>query len=382
MKTTALLGAALICLAGCANHQPAKNLAMSTPGFMNQDQTTARQRPNLPITHFIRWNEGDRLQYGLELDYIEGMSQRDYLFEEPNQGLFRPMIAAALKSAGLQAQTDAEARYALQIEFHDLDTAVFGRHFAGKTNATYRIVDRRSGDPVYESNVRSNFIAEYPGLNEDDASFAYNVSAPGVIAATAAFGTFSVYEAGLVELWNNNEKLRNFFGGDTISEVSQGDWNDTYQAYAWVTGVSAISGPALVGLGQLNPLNYVSLQTDPLNYLPLSFSNLDEKQVATRTARFGNLSESGEGSRNAKTRAKQLNTHILAQSLTRFLLDLAQSEDVSLTQLVACKDSEMSSKALIEAVRSRTKLITDDCRGYENRAQQDIRKGVPITAYK
>lgn len=374
-----LLAAALLGLGACANHQPTKEGVMGLPGFMSKTQTIERQRPALPVTHYIRWDSSDRLMHGLELDYISGMSQRDYLFEEPNQGLFRPMLDGALQASGLEAKTAAGARYALQIEFHELKSDAFGRHFAGMTSATYRVVDRRTGQPIYENLIRSNFLAEYPGLNEDDASFAYNVSAPGVIASTAAFGAFTLYEGGLVEVWNNNRKLQNFFGGSSVDELSQAEWNDVYQGYVWTAGVSAISGPALVLLGQLNPLNYVALQTDPANYLPLGWSDLDEKQKAAAATRHGNLSTVGEGSRNARTRAQQLNTHLLAQSLTYFLLDLAESEDVRLTQLVSCKDSDHTAEELVRAVRMKTKIITDDCRQYQ---VKDQRRGVPITAYR
>ena len=374
-----VLAAALISLGACANHAPTKQGIMGLPGFMNETQTIERQRPALPVTHYIRWSSSDRLMHGLELDYISGMSQRDYLFEEPNQQLFKPMVRDALESSRLEAKTAAGARYALQIEFHELKSDAFGRHFAGTTSATYRVVDRRTGQPVYENLIRSNFLAEYPGLNEDDASFAYNVSAPGVIASTAAFGAFTLYEGGLVEVWNNNRKLQNFFGGSSIDEVSQAEWNDIYQGYVWTAGVSALSGPALVLFGQMNPLNYVSLQTDPANYLPLGLSSADERQKAAAATRHGNLSTVGEGSRNARTRAQQLNTHILAQSLTYFLLDLAESEDVRLTQLVSCKSDEYTADAMIEAVRMRSQIITDNCMDY---VKKDQRRGVPITAYR
>ena len=363
------LAAAIIGLTACANHQPTKEAVMGMPGFMNKAQTLERQRPVLPVTHYIRWQPQDRLMQGLELDYISGMSQRDYLFEEPNQALFRPMVRDALSTSGLQAKTPAAARYALQIEFHELDSDAIGRHFAGKTTATYRVVDRRTGQAIYENVIRSNFLAEYPGLNEDDASFAYDVSAPGVIASTAAFGAFSLYEGGLVEVWNNNEGLRDFFGGSSVDELSQAEWNDVYQGYVWTAGISALSGPALVVLGQLNPANYVSLQT----------ISRPEEQKSARAARYGNLSKVGEGSRNARTRAQQLNTHILAQSFTYFLLDLAASEDVRLTQLIACKDAKQSADDLIRAVRMKAKIITDDCLQYQ---EEDFRPGVPITGYR
>ncbi|KCZ59940.1 hypothetical protein [Hyphomonas chukchiensis] len=368
MLKAILLGAGALCLTACANHQPTKNAAMSLPGFMNQQDTLEKQRPVLPVTHYVKWYTEDRLQHGIVLDYISGMSQRDYLFEEPNQELFRPMVGDALYQSGLMARTGAGARYALQIEFLDLDTDAFGRNFAGKTDAIYRIVDRRTNEIVYEKTIGSRFVAKYPGLNEDDASFAYDVSAPGVIAATKAFGAFALYEGGMVELWNNNEKLQNFFGGDSIDEVSQAGWNDAYQSYAWVTGISALSGPALVLLGQVNPLNYASLQLEPRGESP-----------SLTKARRGTLSESGLGSRSARKRANELNTHLLAQSLTVFLLDLAEKEDVRLTQLVPCGSSPSDASDIIEAVRQGTRVVSDDCRVY---VEPDTSRGVGITAYK
>ena len=367
MLKAVLAGVSLVCLAACANHQPTKQAAMNTPGFMSQEDTINFRRARLPVSHYVRWSGEDRLQYAVELDYISGMSQRDYLFEEPNQELFRPMVSALLAQSGLQAKSAAGARYALQIEFKDLDSDSFGRNFVGKTDAVYRLVDRYTGETVYENTIGSRFIAMYPGLNEDDASFAYDVSAPGVIGATQAFGAFTLYEGGIVELWNNNSKIQDFFGGDAIEEVSQGGWNDAYQSYAWVTGLSALSGPALVLLGQLNPLNYVSIQLEPRG----------EVQRAA-IVRNGNLAESGFGSRSARKRAQQLNTHLLAQSLTYFMLDLAAQEDIRFKKLLSCKSGPSSADEIIQAVREGVEIVTDNCALYE----QDTSRGVPITTYK
>jgi hypothetical protein len=367
MLKVVLAGASLVCLAACANHQPTKLAAMATPGFMNKEDTINYGRASLPVSHYVSWSAEDRLQYSVELDYISGMSQRDYLFEEPNQELFKPMVGALLSQSGLKAKSAAGARYALQIEFQDLDTDAFGRNFVGKTDAVYRLVDRYTGETVYENMIGSRFIAKYPGLNEDDASFAYDVSAPGVIGATKAFGAFALYEGGIVELWNNNSKLQDFFGGDAIDEVSQGGWNDAYQSYAWVTGVAALSGPALVLLGQLNPLNYVSVQLEPRG----------EVQRAARV-RNGNLAESGFGSRSARKRAQQLNTHLLAQSLTYFMLDLAAQEDIRFKKLMSCKTGPSSADEIIQSVREGVEVVTDDCRLYD----QESPRGVPISTYK
>jgi hypothetical protein len=368
MRCALVAGPALAFLVGCANHQPTKQMAMSTPGFLNEADTIERQRPVLPVTRYIKWYTEDRLHHGVELDYISGMSQRDYLFEEPNQGMFRPMVQGALRQSQLESKTAAGARYALQIEFTEIDTAFFGREFAGKTKATYRIVDRHTEAVVYEREIKSNFIADFTGLNEDDASFAYNVSSPGVIGATQAFGAFTLAEGGLVELWNNNRKLRDFFGGSPVEEASQAVWNDAYQAYVWTTGLSAISGPFLVLLDQLNPTNYISLQLEP-SY---------DRELYT-SVREGNMAERGLGERSARKRAQQLNSHILAQSLTDFLYKLSVAENVSLTQLVACKDADFSATEMIEAVRARMRVVTDDCRQYLGK---DNSRGVPFIPYK
>ena len=368
MLKAVLVGASIVCLSACANHQPTKQAAMITPGFMNQEDTIAYNRASLPVSHYVKWATDDRLQYAVELDYISGMSKRDYLFEEPNQEMFLPMVRGLLSQSGLQAKSGAGARYALQIEFEDLDTDAFGRDFVGKTDAVYRLVDRYTGETVYENKIGSRFIAKYPGLNENDASIAYDVSAPGVIGATKTFGAFTLYEGGIVELWNGNGKLRDFFGGDVIEEVSQGGWNDAYQSYAWVTGVSALSGPALVALGQLNPLNYVSVQLEPRG----------EVQRAAKV-RNGNLAETGIGSRSARKRAQQLNTHLLAQSLTYFMLDLADQEKVGFTKLMACNTSPSTTEEIIQSVRSRTNIVTDDCMLYQT---DNSGPGVAITTYK
>jgi hypothetical protein len=368
MLKTIVAGVSIACLAACANHQPTKQAAMNTPGFMNQEDTIAYNRATLPVSHYVKWLTDDRLQYAVELDYVSGMSQRDYLFEEPNQELFVPMVRGLLAQSGLQAKSGAGARYALQIEFQDIDTDAFGRNFVGKTDAIYRLVDRYTGATVYENMIGSRFIAKYPGLNEDDASFAYDVSSAGVIGAAEAFGAFTLYEGGIVEFWNGNGKVRDFFGGDVIDEVSQGGWNDAYQSYAWVTGISALSGPTLVALGQLNPLNYVSLQLEPRGEAPRSAK-----------VRNGNLAESGFGDRSARKRAQQLNTHLLAQSLTYFMLDLAEQEDVRLTKLIACNSGPTKTEEIVQAIRERTKIVTDDCMLYRNDRSG---RGVTITTYK
>lgn len=129
----------ILTLAGCANTAAIKNAAMSTPGFLDRSDTTEIQRPTLPISHYIKWSPGDRLREGVEIDYINGMSQRDYLFQEPNKELFRPMLEGALAKTGLRSHTAAGARYALQIEFSELSNAHFGRNLAGKTRANYRL---------------------------------------------------------------------------------------------------------------------------------------------------------------------------------------------------------------------------------------------------
>lgn len=363
LKLKFLLAASALCLSACANDAPVKNAMMQSSGFMDQAQNLEMQRPADPITHFIQWQPDDRLQKGLVVDYIQGMSQHDYFFEEPNQDLFRPMLTYALVKSDLAAPNKISGRYGVQINFLELESDAFGRHFAGKTTAHYRVVDRLSGEVVYDNVIKSNFMAEFPGLNERDAKTAY-MGAPVVYGAAQILAGAAVSSTAEIA-WNQNAKLRNFFGGGQITEATQGEWNDYYQSLAWVTSLSAVAGPAKVVWDQVNPANYISF-------------DIYDKTFARKSAkvRNGSLSKSGFASRNAGERARQLNAQLLSQSVTYFLLDLAASERTGLTQIVPCSKFDEIDGDMIDAMLAGQTVTSDDCTQYGKKSRN---RGVAIS---
>lgn len=294
------------------------------PFVMDQPEHVALQRPNLPMTESLAWTPNDRLYHSVTVDYVEGMSQRSYLFSKPNQAVYKPMLEAALERAGLLARTPAEARYALQVSFEDLKANGIGLDFAGQSRAVYKIVNRRTGEVIFNTSVEARFLAIYPRLNEADFARAYDISKPGVVAAAKAYGTYALVEGGLVELINNNDNLTDFFDGP-IDEATQATWTDVQQAYVWTTGLSLLAGPLTILLDQL----------DPTNYLAFASSN-EMAEGGVVGARKGYLSEQGFGSRDGGERARQASTKMLGQSITKFVMDLGRVEGVRFTAILPC----------------------------------------------
>lgn len=317
-----------IALMGCSSSQAFKDAANSMPFVMNQSEHVALQRPDLPMTESLAWTANDRLYNSVTIDFVEGMSQRSYLFSKPNQAVYKPMLEIALKRAGLWADPrSAGARYALQVNFEELDANGIGVDFAGHSRATYKIVNRKTGEVVFNSSVEAHFLAIYPRLNESDFARAYDISKPGVVGATQAYAAYAIAEGGVVELVNNNERLSDFFGGP-IDEATQATWTDVQQAYVWTTGLSLLAGPLTVLLDQIDPTNY------------LAFASSDEAMnEAVVGARRGFMSDQGFGSRDGGERARQASTMMLGQSITKFMLDLGQSEGVRFTAILPCTNN-------------------------------------------
>jgi hypothetical protein len=314
----------VLALAACSSSQGFKDAANSTPFVMDQWEHVAQQRPNLPMTESLAWTPNDRLYHSVTVDFVEGMSQRSYLFSKPNQAVYKPMLEAALERSGLLARTPAEARYALQVSFVELDANGIGLDFAGQSRAVYKIVNRRTGEVVFNTSVEARFLAIHPRLNEADFALAFDISKPGVVAAADAYATYALTEGLLVELINNNDNLTEFFDGP-IDEATQATWTDVQQAYVWTTGLSLLAGPLVVLLDQLDPTNYLAFA---------SGNEMDDREL--RGARQGYLSEQGFSSRDGGERARQASTKMLGQSITKFVMDLGRSEGVRFHVLLPC----------------------------------------------
>ena len=360
MKRLGVIGICALALSACGSTGGGKSAFMASPVGMSHQDTLQRQRPAFPNSHAIAFDQDDRLHASVALDYISGMSRRSYFFAEANQLLYRPMLEWSLKRAGLLAPTPTAARYALQVEFHELDNQKFGLNLAGKSRATYRIVHRASGQTVYERDVDSNFLAIYPKLNEDDAERAYEISAPPLLATQRAFATFAIGDGVIVETINNVRDLRHFFDGP-IREASQATWNDAYQSYLWGTGLSALSGPLVVAFDNLNPANFIALP---------DYDGSGPTSAPAGTIK-GALSETGIASRRGRERAAQVNAQMMAQSLTKFVVDLALEEDVQMTLRLPCLQNEETTEMRRQIMLAGHRYTTDNCLAYQDTDRDD-----------
>lgn len=356
MKRLGVIGICALALSACGSTGGGKSGFMGSAIGMSQHDTLQRQRPAFPNSHAIAFDQDDRLHASVTLDYISGMSRRSYFFAEANQRLYRPMLEWSLERAGLLAPTPTAARYALQVEFHELNNQKFGLNLAGKSRATYRIVHRASGRAVYEREVASNFLAIYPKLNENDAERAFEVSAPPFQAVQGTFATFAIADGLVINTINNVRDLRHFFDGP-IREASQATWNEAYQAYLWGSGLSALSGPALVAFDNLDPTNFIALN---------DYNGFGPDSAPAGTIK-GALSESGIGSRDGRERAAQVSAQMLAQSLTKFVVDLALEEEVQMTLRLPCLENDEIAEMRHQILLAGHRYSTDDCLAYQRK---------------
>lgn len=353
-----------VALGACGSSQAFKDAASSTPFVMDQWEHVAMQRPSLPANEALAWTPRDRLYNSVTVDFIEGMSQGSYWFTKPNQEGYRKLLAGALWNAGLLAPTPQHARYSLQISFEELKADGIGLDFAGQSKANYRLVKRSTGEVVFSTTVEARFLAIYPRLNERDLAKAYDISKPGVVAAAKGFATYAVAEGVLVELVNNNEDLTDFFDGP-IEEDTQATWTDVQQAYVWTTGLSLIAGPLTILLEQLDPTNYVAFSAGG-----------DELQDdALPGARHGYLSEQGFGSRDGRDRARQASTKMMGQSITKFVIDLARSEEVRFRAQLPCTVNPEVEALKIELMKAGHGYSTGPCRPQLYRETRESQAG-------
>lgn len=357
--------AALATLTACSSSKPFKDTANALPFVMNQSEHIALQRPNLPNTAYVAWTPTDRLYHSVVVDFVEGMSQRSYLFSKPNQDSYSKMLLPALRDSGLLARSPSEARYALQVSFEDINANAIGGDFVGQSKANYKLVNRRTGEVIFSTNVESRFVAVYPRLNERDFSKAYDIARPGVGAAVSGYGAYALAEGGIVELYNNdlvelvnnNNDLVDFFGGpiDFVDEATQATWTDVQQAFVWTTGLSTLGGALAILIEQLDPTNYIALASDN------EFQDDLVNQWGRGGARKGYLSEQGIGDRDGRDRARQASTMMLGQSVTKFLLDLGKAEGIRFKAILPCTNNVEVEAAKTELMLQGYGFRTDAC---------------------
>lgn len=309
-------------LGACANNTTLKKGATVMPFVLDLEDAAEQQRPvNSPV-RAILWEPEDKLFGRVTLDYVSGMSKRDILFNEPNQKLYKPMLINSLQASGLKAQTPTAAQYGLQVEFSRLKSPKLGIDFKGKTAATYRLVNRRTGQIVYEQVIDSSFKGLYTELHEDD-----------------------------------------------LTKPLFGDMSKAVAPVTFVTGLSVIARPAVSLISTVNPFNYVNLN--------VWYRDLPK---APAQARKGVLSKRGLAARNGTERARQVNYQILQQSITLFLKDLAQSQNVPLTHIVPCHKYDPSAELMTLIALGEVRVRTDDCMQYQ--AQGHDRPGSKFATWQ
>jgi hypothetical protein len=300
---------------------------------MTLDQDREAQRPRLPENQAVAWSPENRLYGSVVLDYVTGMSQHSYWFGKANQSAFRPLLEHALTATNLGASstTPLAARYGLQIEFKDLEGSVIGTDFQSHSVAVYRIVDRSSNRTVFEREITASFDSKFPGLNEHDAATAYLLS-KGTIQGTVADALIGTDAAGL------------FNSPSTY-------WRGVYYSSA----AHALFGPAVVGAAFVWPFNYVASP---------NFWGTPPRQ-SVLGARQGALSESGIGARNGGERERQADYMMMAQSLTKFVIALGDSEHVHFTTLIPCVENEEVDRLKNDLMEHGLRWETDNCMLYK-----------------
>ncbi|MFJ6024640.1 hypothetical protein ACIQC9_08600 [Brevundimonas sp. NPDC092305] len=264
--------------------------ALVLSGCASQATQVALQRPDRPTGQAFEVPAHHRLRGAVTIDYISGMSEYSYVFAEANRRQFRPMLEDALRRSKLLAKSPVAARYALQIEFVDLEGSFFGTDFDSRSRAIYRIVDRRTGGVISQQEVDAGFMARFVGLTEEDAVAAYFLT-----TTTARIG------------------LSNYVGADD----QRAAWRGAYQATLWAS---------LFGLlPVIHPLNYVA-QGD-------TFGNYPARRPHVLN---GDLSTEGYGSRSGRERGVQADRQMLRQSIAKFFIGLAEEQAIPMTVILPC----------------------------------------------
>jgi hypothetical protein len=316
--------------------------AVLLSGCMTLDQDREVQRPELPRNNALAWTSENRLYRSVVLDYVTGMSQHSYLFGKANQSSFRPLLDHALEATDLGAPANAPAagRYALQIEFKELEGSAVGTDFKSRSVAVYRIVDRSSNATVYQQEVSAAFDSKFPGLNEDDAATAAELSGNSLALTLSATAGYAI-----------GEHFRSDINGWGVTYPNY--WKNFYYANA----AAALFGPAVVTANFVLPTNYIALP----NF------NGDAPSDSVPGARRGELSEEGMGARSGFDRARQADFMMMRQSLTKFVIGLGDAEHVQITTIMPCLDNDEVRRIETDLTIHGRRWRTDDCTPYMGR---------------
>lgn len=334
-------------------------VSLTTSGCMTLGENRAAQMGPLPQDRAIAWSPANRLYQSVTVDYVSGMDQHSYLFGKANQAAFRPMLEHVLAQTGMLAPTPLAARYGLRVEFKDLQGNAVGTDFAARSVATYRLVNRLTGETVFEREVPAQFTALFPGMNEHDAERVVQRLPESAGFLGLAAGAYAATQFKYVEHKHYTEDIGGFAYSfsekDTykLAPDAHADFIKVYQAsiaYALFNEVSA-------GLDAFMPWNFVAFANYPGS----------PPREPVLGAPRGVLSEGGIGARSGTEREKQADYMMMGQSLTKFVIGLSDAEHVRFITRLPCINN-VEILAIKEDLQAHGMLWeTDECSQYPDR---------------
>jgi len=147
--------------------------ALAAGGCASRDTMRALQAPAASPTGMIRFDTAHRYRDAVSLEWVGGVSQRSYIFAEPNQRVIRPILQNALEDSGMAAGTNVRARYGLQVLVSNADGAELGADFDSEMAATYTLFDRQSGEQIWQREIRTPGVGYFLAFNETDWQMAW-----------------------------------------------------------------------------------------------------------------------------------------------------------------------------------------------------------------
>jgi hypothetical protein len=305
----------------------------------------AAQTPPLAPAAVVLAPYEHRMRDAVVLDWIGGVSQQSYLMAEPSQAVIRPALQRALDQTGLAAGTATRARFGLRVLVQRAVGPDPGLDAKARLVATYTLVERATGETVFETTVDSAGVAPFLGLNESDLRTALGRSEALlkiVNPVAAAFAlTDLAYDVDLTS-WGGGQ-LGESDLYRSYDEWTQGDWNEFWEIYRYSVLGAAAAGPLLTAAEFANPLNY----------LPRASDGARQRAEAGAIENF---------SRSGAARAALANERAAAASIAAFLVDLSRAERIPVLPILPCHggaDIQAAKRALMARGEAFT---TDDCR--------------------
>jgi len=141
---------------------------LAASGCASRETMRALQAPQPLPRGVITFQDTHPLRDAVAIEWIGGMSRHSYIFAEPNQNVFRPVLQAALENSALAAGTNVRARYWLRVDVAEAHGPSVGGHFQSEMVANYVVMDRAAGSELWRREIRSPGAGQFLSYNEED----------------------------------------------------------------------------------------------------------------------------------------------------------------------------------------------------------------------